>query len=246
MQGLAMVNGILYASEHGPNTDDEINIIRPGGNYGWPFVRGYCDQPGEQAFCVANTLTAPLRAWTPTIAPCGIDHYHNAMFPSLRGALLMTTLKDARLYRLLLSADGMEMTDADVVAGIAYGRLRDLCISPEGKIYLSTSNSNADGKPPFTDRIIEVTNPAWGHHTGGELVLYPDPAGDQIWLLPPVPYTQLSYIVHDMQGRVVIEGTITPAAAYISLGHIAGGVYHVGLYRSGELVARGRFVHIHQ
>jgi len=46
----------MYSSEHGPNNDDEINIIEKGKNYGWPNVEGFCDGPAEQSFCSANNV----------------------------------------------------------------------------------------------------------------------------------------------------------------------------------------------
>lgn len=243
VQGMVMVNGILYASEHGPNTDDEVNIITAGGNYGWPFVRGYCDKTYEQAFCSSHELRAPLKAWTPTIAPCGIDHYHHAMFPSLRGTLLMTTLKDSHLYKLELSDEGTQIMTASVLSGITYGRLRDICISPEGKIYLSTTNSNADGKPPFTDRIVEVTNPAWGAHEPGTLLVYPNPAKDELWLYLSTGYTTSDLAIYDIFGRVVMRGNITPAAPSINIADLPAGLYHIKLGPGNGTHTWGRFMH---
>jgi aldose sugar dehydrogenase len=67
-QGLVFANNILYSSEHGPNTDDEVNIIEKGRNYGWPNVAGFCNTTAEQTFCSANNVVEPQKAWTPTIA----------------------------------------------------------------------------------------------------------------------------------------------------------------------------------
>src|SRR4030095_1738498 len=66
-QGLVYANNILYSSEHGPSNDDEVNIIERGRNYGWPNVQGFCDAGSEPAFCTANNVREPLKAWTPTI-----------------------------------------------------------------------------------------------------------------------------------------------------------------------------------
>lgn len=243
VQGLVMANGILYSSEHGPNTDDEVNIIEKGANYGWPFVRGYCDSVSEMAFCQSNKLTPPLHAWTPTIAPCGIDYYNHSMFPSLRKSLLMTTLKDKHLYRLKLNDSGNHITGVDVMDDIAYGRLRDICISPEGRIYLTTSNSEADGKGPFIDKIIEVTNPTW-NHTPNTLIIYPDPANYEIYVSPSRRYTSLQYRINDMTGRVAMRGTITPATSNINISLLPEGVYTIALFDAiaVEWIASGKFV----
>ncbi len=77
IQGLVFTpDGILFSSEHGDATDDEINIIKESGNYGWRKVQGYCDLPEEKAYCDSTLIIEPTRAWTPTIAPSGIDYYH--------------------------------------------------------------------------------------------------------------------------------------------------------------------------
>ena len=52
-QGLEVApSGIIYSSEHGPQNDDELNILEPNRNYGWPNVNGFCDGLSEQAFCI--------------------------------------------------------------------------------------------------------------------------------------------------------------------------------------------------
>ena len=61
-QGLVFANNRLYSSEHGPNNDDEINIIEKGRNYGWPNVQGYCDNGSEPAFCNNNNVVQPIEA----------------------------------------------------------------------------------------------------------------------------------------------------------------------------------------
>src|SRR5690606_13055391 len=68
---------ILYSSEHGPSSDDEINIIVKGRNYGWPNVHGFCDNSNETAFCSDSNVVEPITAWTPTLAVAGIDFYNS-------------------------------------------------------------------------------------------------------------------------------------------------------------------------
>jgi glucose/arabinose dehydrogenase len=143
-QGLVLANGILYSSEHGPDTDDEINIIEKGRNYGWPTVRGYCDNSGEQSFCTANNVKEPIMAWTPTIAACGLDYYNSNQIPQWKNSLLLVALKNARLYQMKLSATYTSIIETNEYFTNKYGRLRDICISPDGKVYLSSSNGSND------------------------------------------------------------------------------------------------------
>jgi aldose sugar dehydrogenase len=142
-QGLVFANGKLYSSEHGPDTDDEINIIEKGRNYGWPDVKGFCDA-GEQTFCSANNVKEPIKAWTPTVAVSGLDYYNNDLIPQWKNSLLLATLKDATLHQMKLDAAGTAVTATTEYYDGKYGRLRDICIAPDGKVYICTGNGTND------------------------------------------------------------------------------------------------------
>lgn len=144
-QGLVYAHNKLYSTEHGPDNDDEVNIVEPNRNYGWPIVNGYCDLPAEASFCTANNVKEPLMTWTPTIAPCGIDYYNTTgPITQWRNSLLMCTLKNSRLVQLKLNADGSAITGTKDFITNTYGRLRDICISPQGKVFVSTDNGTND------------------------------------------------------------------------------------------------------
>lgn len=149
-QGLVFANNILYSSEHGPSNDDEINIIEKGRNYGWPTVHGYCDLSGEQTFCSANNVKEPIKAWTPTAAVCGMDYYNSNLIPQWKNSLLMVALKNSRLYQMKLDAAFTSISETNEFFNSSYGRMRDICISPAGRVYICTSNGGNN------DRIIEV------------------------------------------------------------------------------------------
>jgi aldose sugar dehydrogenase len=148
-QGLVFANNKLYSSEHGPNNDDEINIIEKGRNYGWFNVQGFCDQTDEQTFCSANNVKEPIKAWTPTIATCGLDYYNHDLIPQWKNSLLLATLKNSRLYQLKLDDTFSSITTTNEYFTNNYGRMRDICISPAGKVYICTSNGG-------NDKIIEI------------------------------------------------------------------------------------------
>lgn len=145
-QGIVEVNGIMYASEHGPTIEDEVNIIEKGRNYGWPEVNGPCDRASEKRFCSANNVKEPIwSSGSSTIAVCGLDYYNSDLLPAWKNCLLMLTLKDASLRVLKLSADGKSIVGQQTYFKNRFGRLRDICISPAGKVYICTSNgSNGD------------------------------------------------------------------------------------------------------
>lgn len=141
-QGLVFIGDSLFSSEHGPDTDDEVNIIHRGGNYGWPDVRGKCDESSEEAFCSSHDVVEPIMNWTPTIAVCGIDYYNHNLIPQWKNSILMCTLKNSRLMQLKLSDDHLSITGSEEFFANKYGRLRDICIAPDGRVFLCTSNGN--------------------------------------------------------------------------------------------------------
>lgn len=143
-QGLVFANNLLYSSEHGNTTDDEVNIIQKGRNFGWPNVEGYCSTGSEPGFCTTNNVAEPIQAWSPTIAPSGIDYYNNDAIPQWKNSLLLAVLKDSELLQLKLYTSGDKVEAVNTFYKSTYGRLRDVCIAPDGKVYMITSNGSSD------------------------------------------------------------------------------------------------------
>jgi glucose/arabinose dehydrogenase len=148
-QGLVMVGAKLFSSEHGPDSDDEINLIEKGRNYGWPNIKGFCNEAAEQGFCGSNNVVEPLIAWTPTIAPSGLTYYNSNYIPQFKNSLLLCMLKDMKLMQLKLDDAQTKITGTKNFYVNEYGRLRAVCQSPEGKIFICTSNGS-------NDKIIEI------------------------------------------------------------------------------------------
>jgi glucose/arabinose dehydrogenase len=135
-QGLVMVNGTLYASEHGPSVDDEVNIIEKGVNYGWP------DATGRPPIWSSGNST---------LAVCGLDYYNHDLIPQWKNSLLMLTLKNSSIEQLQLSTDGRSIVKTNTFFSHQWGRLRDICISPAGKVYICTSNGGNE------DVLVEIS-----------------------------------------------------------------------------------------
>ena len=147
-QGLTIgANGIIYISEHGPSECDEINIIEPGQSYGWPYVRGACDNfplEHELEHCQKFKSVEPIKEWTPTIAPCGLQYYGGKLIPEWHNSLLLATLKESDLRVLKLSDNGLHVTEETVYLDNEFGRLRDICVATDGRVFVSTSNTDHD------------------------------------------------------------------------------------------------------
>ena len=153
-QGLVMANGIMYASEHGPNVEDELNIIEKNRNYGWPNVTGPCNDAAEITFCTTNNVKEPIwSSGSVTFAVCGMDYYNNDRITTWKNSLLLTALKDANLRILKLSTNGQAVTGETIFFKNRFGRIRDICISPAGRVYLCTSNGGNG------DVLVEISKP---------------------------------------------------------------------------------------
>ncbi|MES3017780.1 MAG: PQQ-dependent sugar dehydrogenase [Bacteroidota bacterium] len=150
----------LYTSEHGDATEDEVNLIQKTKNYGWPGIEGYADNAKEIEYAKNIPFIGPLKAWTPTIGPAGIDYYSRGTIPEWNNSLLLVSLKGKSLRALKLDASGTKIIDEEIFLENQFGRLRDICISPSGDVYVSTSNRDWNrtmGDPlPEDDRIIKI------------------------------------------------------------------------------------------
>lgn len=147
-------SGILYSSEHGPQSDDEINILEAGRNYGWPNVNGMCETPEEREFCEENNVREPIQVYTPTLALAGIAYYHHNAIPQWNNSLIVTSLKAGKLLILHLDEQGMNITNTTTVYENDFGRLRDVCVSPDGRVFITTSNRDGRGSPGSNDDMI--------------------------------------------------------------------------------------------
>lgn len=162
IQGLAFTdNGKLFASEHGDATDDELNLIQKAAYYAWPHIEGFADRADEKAYADSFPFNPPAKAWTPTIAPAGISYYNHTAIPNWQNTILLGTLKGASLHVLQLNDARDSVLGEKIYFTQQFGRIRDICVSPEGDIYLATSNRDwnpGKGFPiPADDRIIRLS-----------------------------------------------------------------------------------------
>jgi aldose sugar dehydrogenase len=143
-QGAALhpKTGMLWTHEHGPQGGDEINVIRPGRNYGWPIIT-YGANYGTGTKIGEGTAKAgmeqPIYYWVPSIAPSGMAFYTGNKFPRWQGDLFVGALKDQMLVRLRL--DGEKVVYEERMLKGVLGRIRDVRTGPDGFVYLLTDES---------------------------------------------------------------------------------------------------------
>ncbi|TFV61489.1 PQQ-dependent sugar dehydrogenase [Mycobacterium sp. PS03-16] len=140
VQGLAWdAAGRLWASEYGARTWDELNLIEPGGNYGWPLAEGRSGREG---------LIDPVLQWsTDDASPSGLAFYG--------GSLWMAALRGERLFRIPVGADGALGESAPLFVG-QFGRLRTVVAAPDGSLWFTTSNRDGRGDArDGDDRILQ-------------------------------------------------------------------------------------------
>lgn len=148
-QGLAFRDGRLYSTEHGPDHDDEINLLTAGGNYGWPDVMGKGGSGGA-----GDGFTDPLATYTPTIAPASAAFYDGPI-PEWRGDLFFGALAGAFLGRV--GVNGESVTDRDRLLEGEFGRLRTAFVGPDEQLYVTTSNRDGRGSPVEPDdRVLRI------------------------------------------------------------------------------------------
>ncbi len=138
-QGLAIhpETGDVWATEHGPQGGDELNLIRPGLNYGWPVI-GYGVNYRSGSAIHEGThregMESPPHFWVPSIATSGLMIYTGDKFPEWRGNLFVGGLAGQQLARLTMDGQSVELEET-LVNGL--GRVRDVRQGPDGYIYLA-------------------------------------------------------------------------------------------------------------
>ena len=147
-QGMAYdpATGNLWATEHGPRGGDELNLVRPGLNYGWPVIGFGINYNGTtiHASSSRSGMEQPEHYWVPSIATSGTMFYTGDVFPEWRGNIFVGGMAGEQLARLTL--DGTTVTGEETLIE-GFGRIRDVKQGPDGYIYLVIDNSRGGRTP---------------------------------------------------------------------------------------------------
>lgn len=245
-QGLALApNGKIYSSEHGPSNDDELQILIPGGNYGWPNVQGYCDNQWvdygyaedltnsytEIDYCEDNDIIEAIwSSGSSTIATSDLIWYDNPAIPEFQNTLLMTVLKDKNLVRFALSEDGSQVESVTEFFNNEWGRLRDICVSPDGKIYLATNGYSWPSQPP--NEIIEL-NPNFNNS------FLNDDYFENIKVINSngsytISSSKCDFNLYDITGKIILEGNDVENIFFNS-SDFSSGIYNLILKKDDQV-----------
>ncbi|MBM7771819.1 glucose/arabinose dehydrogenase [Actinokineospora baliensis] len=151
VQGVALrPNGQVFVAEHGPDKNDEVNLLKAGANYGWDpsqggTVPGYDESvPMTDLTRFPDAIPAKWQSGETTEAICAAAFLTGSRWGSLDGTLVITALKGAKALFLTLNANG-DVTSTAIPAELqGYGRLRAARTAPDGSLYISTSNGTDD------------------------------------------------------------------------------------------------------
>jgi len=138
-QGLIVTKtGEIYEHEHGPRGGDEMNLIEPSLNYGWPAITYGIDYSGAviSPFTEKEGMEQPLFHWTPSIAPSDMIFYEGDKYPELKNSFLVTALVSKDVKKVTFSQTGKDNQES--LFSELNSRLRNIQASPNGFIYLLT------------------------------------------------------------------------------------------------------------
>ncbi|MEE4197809.1 MAG: PQQ-dependent sugar dehydrogenase [Bacteroidales bacterium] len=141
--------GEIWITEHGPKGGDELNIIKPGANYGWPVISYGINYDGTVFTDITHKkgMEQPVIYWDPSIAPCGMTFVDSDRYPAWKNNILVGALRAQCLERIEL--DGHEVIAQErLLEGI--GRIRNVAVSPDGFIYVAIE------KPGFIVKLLPV------------------------------------------------------------------------------------------
>jgi glucose/arabinose dehydrogenase len=158
-QGLAVhpETGDVWLNEHGPQGGDELNLVQPGLNYGWPVI-GYGVNYGSGTAIHAGTrgegIESPAHFWIPSIATSGMMIYTGDRFPAWTGSFFVGGMAGQQLARLTPSIDQPQRIEQEETLTYGIGRVRDVRQGPDGYIYLAIDDRR--GGPTAVVRLEPV------------------------------------------------------------------------------------------
>ncbi|MEQ9519356.1 MAG: PQQ-dependent sugar dehydrogenase [Parvibaculum sp.] len=149
-QGLFITeDGTVYMNEHGPQGGDEINLVKPGANYGWPITTYGLDYTGARIspFTRYEGVEDPIKYWVPSIAPASLELYTGDLFAKWKGDFFVSGLVPGDVRRV--DMEGGTVVGEEILFAEFGSRIRDVRMGPDGALYVLTDGEGG--------KIIRVT-----------------------------------------------------------------------------------------
>ncbi|HEX4936645.1 MAG TPA: PQQ-dependent sugar dehydrogenase, partial [Gemmatimonadaceae bacterium] len=163
-QGIAVdpASGDVWETEHGPRGGDELNLIRRGGNYGWPMVTWGVNYDGTPITAESRRagMESPRFTWVPSIATAGMTFYTGDRFAWWKGNLFIASLAGQQLVRVTIE-DGRVVSTEPLLQGVV-GRMRDVRQGPDGLLYLVLESGYTSTRPSRVVRLEPVESEVKG------------------------------------------------------------------------------------
>jgi len=147
--------GALLSHEHGSFLGDELNIIQPGGNYGWPLASFGVEYSGDQItpYTEVEGTIQPIRYWSVPTGVSGMAIYQGSEFPEWQGDILFGGLRDMTLHRL--DREAGKIVGEEVYLYDRARKIRDVRVGKSGAIYVVTTDEN--GSDEHNGEVIRIT-----------------------------------------------------------------------------------------
>lgn len=209
------LNDTLYGSENGLNTQDEMNVITKGNDYGWPNCEGTVPYLGS-----CSGYRAPLEVWTaPLPSVTGIMFYTSTVFPTYTNHLIMTDYNNGNVYDIALGNAPAydQFVSRSTLTALTFTGLTDIAQGPEGCWYVIDGGYTTNGKLvricPTGFNVAETSG-------GAKYAVYPNPAADRI----VVEGNDIKLIeLLDLNGKVVVSTSLKT----IDVSTLAKGIYQL-------------------
>jgi glucose/arabinose dehydrogenase len=143
------VTGELWQMEIGPQGGDEVNILKPGANYGWPLVSTGRNYSGSLVSLHRDGMEDPVIFWVPQISPAAMAFYTGDKFPQWQNSLIIGALSGQHVERMPFNDKGQPLRREEFLSELGV-RFRDVEIGPDGYVYFSTEVRYGNGQPDGT------------------------------------------------------------------------------------------------
>ena len=160
-EGLAFdEKGQLWSLDHGPRGGDEMNLIKKGGNYGWPLTTHGVDYKGPPMGAGEEWIPGmeePVYYWSPSVGPSGIAFNKGNLFPDWKDSIFVGTLRGAALVRLGMK-DGKVINEEPLLTEVKM-RIREVRFGPDGAMYVLTDSGNLSlqDNTPLGSKLLKIT-----------------------------------------------------------------------------------------